>query len=64
MINAAKLAKRKKLKLITFTGFSFYNRLKKLGDLNFWVDSKIYNHVENIHQFWLLMSSDLAAKKK
>ena len=64
MINAAKLAKRKKLKLITFTGFSSSNRLKKLGDLNFWVDSKIYNHVENIHQFWLLMLSDLAAKKK
>ena len=64
MINAAKLAKGKKLKLITFTGFSSSNRLKKLGDLNFWVDSKIYNHVENIHQFWLLKLSDLAAKKK
>jgi len=63
MINAAKLLKRKKIKLITFTGFKSSNRLKKYGDLNFWVNSKIYNHVENIHQFWLLMLSDLAALK-
>jgi len=64
MINAAKLLKRKKIKLITFTGFKSSNRLKKYGDLNFWVNSKIYNHVENIHQFWLLMLSDLAVLKK
>ena len=63
MINAAKLLKRKKIKLITFTGFKSSNRLKKYGDLNLWVNSKIYNHVENIHQFWLLMLSDLAALK-
>ena len=43
--------KKKKLKLITFTGFNSSNRLKKYGDLNFWVNSKTYNHVENIHQF-------------
>ena len=64
MISAAKFSKKKKLKLITFTGFNSSNRLKKHGDLNFWVNSKIYNHVENIHQFWLLMLSDLAATKK
>ncbi len=64
MINAAKLVKKKRIKLITFTGFSSSNKLKKLGDINFWVDSKVYNHIENIHQFWLLMLSDLAAKKK
>ena len=64
MINAAKFSKKRKLKLITFTGFNSSNRLKKHGNLNFWVNSKIYNHVENIHQFWLLMLSDLAATKK
>ena len=64
MINAAKLLKRKKIKLITFTGFKSSNRLKKYGDLNFWVNSKIYNHVENIHQFLLLMLTDLVALKK
>tara|TARA_B100000795_G_scaffold211496_1_gene165128 strand:- start:435 stop:989 length:555 start_codon:yes stop_codon:yes gene_type:complete len=64
MINAAKLAKKKKLNLITFTGFKNSNRLKKYGDLNFWVDSSIYNHIENVHQYWLLLLSDLIAFKK
>ena len=60
MINAAKFAKAKKIKLITFTGFNKSNKLKKYGNLNFWVDSKIYNHIENIHQYWLLALADLA----
>ena len=63
MINAAKLIKKKKLKLATFTGFKSNNRLSKYGDINFWVNSKIYNHIENIHQYWLLMITDLASKK-
>lgn len=63
MINAAKLIKKKKLKLATFTGFKNNNRLSKYGDINFWVNSKIYNHIENIHQYWLLMMTDLASKK-
>ena len=60
MINAAKFAKAKKIKLITFTGFNKSNKLKKYGNLNFWVDSKIYNHIENTHQYWLLSLTDLA----
>ena len=63
MINAAKTVKLKKLKLITFTGFSQHNKLKRIGDLNFWVNSKIYNHIENTHQYWLLFLTDLAALK-
>ena len=34
-------------------------KLKKQGILNFWVNSKVYNHVENIHQIWLLSLIDL-----
>lgn len=63
MINAAKLTKKKKLKLATFTGFKSNNRLSKYGDINFWVNSKIYNHIENIHLYWLLMLTDFASKK-
>ena len=29
------------------------------GDINFSVDSKNYNLIENTHQFWLLMLVDL-----
>ena len=39
------------------------NPLKKLGDVNLWVDSKAYNHVENIHQFWLLAIVDMIIGK-
>ena len=58
VINAAKLCKINKIKLVTFTGFNKNNKLSKLGDLNFWVNSKKYNFVENIHQTWLLSIVD------
>ena len=58
VINAAKLCKINKIKLVTFTGFNKNNKLRKLGDLNFWVNSKKYNFVENIHQTWLLSIVD------
>ena len=59
-INALKEAKKKNFsKIVTLTGFNKNNYLNLNGDLNFWVDSKIYNHVENIHQFILLSVIDL-----
>jgi D-sedoheptulose 7-phosphate isomerase len=60
MINACKAAKNKKLsKIITFTGHKKENPLSKIGDINFWIDSKAYNFVENTHQIWLLTICDL-----
>ena len=58
MINAARFVKKNKNLLITFTGFHKNNQLKNIGDINFWVNSKIYNIIENIHQSWLLMLVD------
>ena len=64
MINGAKFAKRKKIrKIITFTGNSENNNLKKIGDINFWVNSKSYNHIENVHQILLLSLVDLIIGK-
>tara|TARA_B100000780_G_scaffold242258_1_gene185007 strand:+ start:1133 stop:1708 length:576 start_codon:yes stop_codon:yes gene_type:complete len=63
-------AKNKKFsKIITFSGFKRDNPLRKKGDINFWVNSKIYNYVENIHQIMLLsiidaLTSDLKNKQK
>ncbi len=34
------------------------NPLKKLGDINLWVNSKAYNIIENVHQIWLLSITD------
>ena len=48
-----------KNKIVTFTGFNGVNKLSKLGNLNFIVDSKSYNIIENIHQIWLTMMIDL-----
>ena len=45
-------------KLVTFSGFSEDNGLNNLGDLNFWVNSNVYNYVETIHQIWLLSAVD------
>ena len=65
MINACKAAKKKKIsKIITFTGNKKNNPLSKLGDINIWVDSNIYNHIENIHQVWLLGICDLIKLNK
>lgn len=59
MINAAKYCKKKGLKLITFTGFNGKNKLSKLGNINFTVDSINYNHIEMTHHIWLLCIVDL-----
>ena len=58
LINAAKFAKKKKLFLITLTGFSKNNPLSKLGNINLWVNSKAYNIIETIHQIYLLSVVD------
>ena len=58
MLEAAKICKKNKLLLYTLTGFSHKNPLKKMGDINLWVDSKAYNIIENIHQIWLLSIVD------
>jgi len=64
MINACETAKRKKFSnIITFTGLDKNNPLSKLGDINFWINSKAYNYVENIHQIWLLTIVDLIIGK-
>lgn len=64
IINAAKYAKKNKLNLVTFSGFLKSNPLKKLGDINIWINSKNYNIVETVHQTILLSIIDnLAANK-
>ena len=64
MINGCEEAKKKKFsKIITFTGHDKNNPLTKLGDINFWINSKAYNYIENIHQIWLLSIVDLIIGK-
>ena len=58
LLEAAKICKKKKILLYTLTGMSKSNPLKKLGDINLWVNSKAYNIIENVHQIWLLSITD------
>ena len=45
--------------VITLSGFHEQNPLRRMGDINLWVDSKAFNFVESIHQIWLLAIVDL-----
>ena len=58
VIKAAKRAKQLNMNIVTFSGFERNNKLRKLGDINIWVDSKAYNIVEMTHQIWLLAIID------
>ena len=53
IIEAVKLAKEKKTAVMSFSGFDPNNPLRKLGDLNFWLDSHDYGLVEMGHFFLL-----------
>jgi D-sedoheptulose 7-phosphate isomerase len=59
IVKACKLARQKNFKkIVTFTGFYKNNNVKKIGDINFWINSKRYNFIENIHQILLLALVD------
>ena len=65
IVNACKAARERKFSsIITLTGFAFNNPVMRKGDINFWVNSKVYNFIENTHQIILLSISDYIAKTK
>lgn len=60
ILNACRAARNRSFdSILTFSGFSPQNPLRSLGDQNFWVDSRAYNHVEMTHLFWLLAIVDV-----
>ena len=60
MLNVVKAARSGNFhSVVTLSGFDKDNPLKKLGDINLWVNNKSYNFVENAHQIWLLTIVDL-----
>ena len=63
IINAAKECKRKKIFSITLSGFKHNNPLRKLGNINLWVNSRKYNYVEMTHHIWLVALTDYLAEK-
>ena len=53
IINAIKIARKKRIKVVTFSGLRPDNLSRKLGDLNFYVPAKTYGIVECAHQVLL-----------
>jgi len=49
IINACKEAKKKGMQIVTLSGFESSNPLRAIGNINFWVDSKAFGHLEIIH---------------
>ena len=64
IINGAKQAKKIGCNVVTLSGFSKSNSLKKQGHINLWVNSTNYNIVEMTHHIWLLSVVDLISKSK
>jgi D-sedoheptulose 7-phosphate isomerase len=58
IVNGAIWAKKHNLSVITLSGFNEDNPLRKLGDINLWVDSKGYNIIEMAHHIWLVSIVD------
>jgi D-sedoheptulose 7-phosphate isomerase len=64
MLNATETSKKMGLSVITVSGFLSNNPLRKLGDLNLWVDSSEYNIVEMTHHIWLVAIIDYLIETK
>ena len=64
IINAAKYCKNKSIDLITLSGFKNNNPLKKLGNINFYINSNQYNFIEMCHHIILVYLVDIFAEKK
>ena len=64
ILNGCLAAREKNFsKVITLSGMKAKNPLRQLGDINLWVNSMAYNHIENIHQIRLLAVVDLIIGK-
>jgi D-sedoheptulose 7-phosphate isomerase len=64
IVKGVEKAKNMGLSVITVSGFLFDNPLRKLGDLNLWVDSTEYNIVEMTHHVWLVAIIDYLIEAK
>lgn len=61
--NAIKMAQAYKCRIITFTGFRDDNRIRQMGNLNFYVPSNEYGPIELTHMALLHSAFDLMEGK-
>lgn len=58
ILNAVEAARRKRMKVITFSGFTQGNPLRQMGDINIWVNSRAFGYVEMIHNLLIHYIND------
>ncbi|MBL8562993.1 MAG: SIS domain-containing protein [Gemmobacter sp.] len=58
-VEAAKYARSRGLKVVSFTGKKADNPLRQLSDIDFWIDSAAYNIVECTHMLWICTVVDM-----
>jgi D-sedoheptulose 7-phosphate isomerase len=58
VLKLAQAAREMQCQVVTFSGFDPENKLRAIGDVNFYCHSSKYNMVENVHQIWLLSIVD------
>ena len=63
IINAARYCKKNNITLLTFSGFDKKNPLRKIGNINFYVNSNKYNFVEMVHHIILVSIVDIFSQK-
>ena len=64
ILNASEKANEMGLSVITVSGFLTDNPLRKLGEVNLWVNSSEYNIVEMTHHVWLVAIIDYLIETK
>ena len=64
ILKGAAFAKKIGCKVVTLTGFKKTNKVKRIGHINLWLESKCYNHIEMVHHTWLLSIVDYVSKSK
>ncbi len=63
IVNAIHVAQKKRMEIITLTGFHPDNQSKQLGDFNVYVPSEKYGIVESIHNLMLQQAVDLIMER-
>lgn len=56
-------ARKMGMTVTTCSAMDSDNPLRQSGDVNLWADSRAYNIVETIHQFWMMSVIDLVIGK-
>ena len=58
VVEAGRYCREQNMGLVTLTGFSADNPLRKLGQTNLWLNSDSYNIIECTHMIWIMAVCD------